>query len=375
MPWKVSNAMSERKRFIKAIQSPNANMAKLCREFGITRKTGYLWKKHGQEDDRGVTRSRRPCLSPTKTPVEIEALCLSIRIAHPTWSGNKVCRHLENLGYANMPCEKTINRIFKRYGYISFEESEKHKPWKRFEHEHPNDLWQMDFKGYFETVKERCYPLTLLDDHSRFSLLIHSCANQQTITVKQALTEVFRQYGLPLRMTMDNGAPFGSSTHQKHTRLTAWLIHLGITVSHSRPYHPQTQGKLERFHRTLNEDLLSRYLFDDLKHAQEGFDYYRDIYNNVRPHGAINLDVPSKRYIPSHKPFPENLQPLEYPEGSIVRKANSEGIISFNGKRYRVGECFEGHHLALEETEESHIYNVILGHQKVIKIDLERTAS
>lgn len=370
MPWKVCTAMSEKERFIKAISLPNANMSKLCREFGITRKTGYLWKNRS-----GDVPSQRPLISPHQTPAHIEALCIGVRLKHPTWGGAKIFRYLTNLGYSGMPTEKTINRILKRNGLISFEASEKHKPWKRFEHENPNDLWQMDFKGHFETASGRCHPLTLLDDHSRFSLLIRSCANQQVITVKQALTETFREYGIPLRMTMDNGPPWGCSSHQQHTRLTAWLINIGIIVSHSRPYHPQTQGKLERFHRVLNEDLISLYKFDDLEDAQRGFDYFRGIYNEVRPHGAIDLDVPSKRYRPSNRSFPEVLPLIEYQESAVVRKVSGEGLISFKGKRYRVGECFAGYPVALEETDEPHIIDVILAHQKVIKIDLNREAA
>ena len=374
MAWKVCTMMSEKERFRRVASLPNANMSELCREFGITRKTGYLWKNR-KEIKNGLGRSRRPLTSPNQTLSPIEALCIGVRLEHPTWGGVKIYRHLMDLGYVGMPCEKTINRILKRNGFISFEASEKHKPWKRFEHENPNDLWQMDFKGHFETAKGRCHPLTLLDDHSRFSLLIRSCANQKTDTVKQALTDTFREYGLPLRMTMDNGPPFGCSSHQQHTRLTVWLIHLGITVSHSRPYHPQTQGKLERFHRVLNEDLISLYSFDDLSDAQRGFDYFRQIYNEVRPHGAIHLEVPRKRYISSTRMFPEILPSIAYPETALVRKVNSDGIISLKGKRYRVGECFEGYPVALEETDEPHSVNVILGHQKVIKIDLNREAA
>lgn len=374
MPWKVCTMISEKERFKAAIRLPDANMSQLCRAFGITRKTGYLWKKR-KEEVKSVARSKRPLASPNQTSASIEALCVGIRLKYPTWGGVKIHRHLTDLGYVGMPSEKTINRILKRNGLISFEASEKHKPWKRFEHENPNDLWQMDFKGYFETVQGRCHPLTLLDDHSRFSLLIRSCANQQLITVKQALTDVFREYGLPLRMTMDNGPPWGSSSHQQHTRLTVWLINLGITISHSRPYHPQTQGKLERFHRVLKEDLISLYRFDDLIDAQRGFDYFRQIYNEVRPHGAINLDVPSKRYKPSSRMFPETLPSISYAEGAMVRKVNSDGIISFKGKRYRIGECFQGCHVALEETEEPHLVNVVLAHQKVVKLDLNHEAA
>jgi transposase InsO family protein len=291
---------------------------------------------------------------------------------HPTWGGEKLRKYLLSEGYKNLPkSEKTFDRILKRYGLITAEESEKHKAWKRFEHEHPNDLWQMDFKGYFKTLNGPCHPLTLLDDHSRYCLLIRSCGDERGETVKEALTQVFREYGLPRGMTMDNGSPWGYSGEQDHTYLTAWLIRLGIKVSHSRPNHPQTQGKLERFHRTLKEELISAYQFNDLRDAQEGFDWWRSLYNEKRPHGALSLEVPSSRYRPSERDYPLALPTIEYDEGFIIRKVQVDGTISFKGKEYRIGKAFSGQPVGLKKDEEESIYHVYFCHQKVVKIDLK----
>jgi transposase InsO family protein len=372
MPWKEVTTMQEKERFLASIPQWKGSFRSLCREFGISPKTGYKrlnrYKQCGLESLKEL--SRKPKNSPNKTARDIEELIVKIRQLHPAWSGEKLRNYLYSKGYQQLPVEKTIDRILKRHGLITIEESEKHKPWKRFEHENPNDLWQMDFKGHFATGTGRCHPLTLLDDHSRYSLLIKACADEQAKTVKAALIEVFRQYGLPLGMTMDNGSPWGYSGAQLHTGLTAWLIHLGIYVGHSRPRHPQTQGKLERFHRTLKLELLSRYTFDDCNEAQKGFDWWQKIYNEERPHEAIGHAVPAKRYRESERLYPEKLPEIEYEGGMIVRKVQQSGFINYKGKEYRVGAAFYGHPVGLKEAEEDGLMDVFFCHQRVVKIDL-----
>src|SRR5262249_28011286 len=160
----------------------------------------------------------------------------------------------------------------------------RHRPYQRFEHDAPNCLWQMDFKGHFATQTARCHPLTVLDDHSRFAVGLQACPDQRTETVKDRLTHIFRRYGLPQRMTRDNGSPWGSDADHRFTPLTVWLMRLDIRVSHSRPYHPQTQGKDERFHKTLGLELLRDRFFRDLAQAQRCFDDWRYVYNLQRPH-------------------------------------------------------------------------------------------
>jgi len=176
-----------------------------------------------------------------------------------TWAG----RHL--------PVPSTVQAILARHGRIDPAESHKHQPWQRFEHETPNALWQMDFKGHFAVGAGRCHLLTVLDDHSRFNLCLQACANEQGTMVREHLTHTFRRYGLPQRMAVDNGSPWGDTFDSPYTPLVAWLIRLGVNVSHSRPYHPQTLGKDERFHRTLKAEVL-RQTFSDLDTAQDHFD-------------------------------------------------------------------------------------------------------
>ena len=372
MPWKEVTAMSEKKHFILLAQRPGTNIAALCRDFGISRKTAYKYinkfKAQGEEGLKELSHRTNSC--PHKTDEALEELFISTRKLYPTWGGEKIKQFLQNNGYKSLPTEKTIDRILKRHGLITAEESEKRKGWIRFVHENPNDLWQMDFKGHFRVGQVRCHPLTLLDDHSRYSLPIKACANECGETVKQHLISVFRENGLPKRMTMDNGSPWGYSGSQVHTKFTAWLIQLGIYVSHSRPNHPQTQGKLERFHRTLKLELLTQYSFANLDEAQEGLDWWRKIYNEIRPHASLNLEVPAKHYKKSERPYLEVLPTFEYDKEFEVRKVQQKGLISFKGKEFRVGDAFYGFPVGLKASEEEGLFDIYFYHQKVNKIDL-----
>ncbi len=195
-----------------------------------------------------MDRSRRPHHTPQRTPGVMEAAILGVREAHPTWSGYKIKANLKRKGWEGLPAHSTITEILRRYGKIDPEESLKHRPQQRFEMEQPNQLWQMDFKGHFAINAGRCHPLTVLDDHSRFLLGLRACPDETHQTVTEQLSAIFRQYGLPERMLMDNGSPWSDGRSHPHTAFGAWLMRLGVEVSHGRPFHPQTQGKDERLH-------------------------------------------------------------------------------------------------------------------------------
>jgi transposase InsO family protein len=229
----------------------------------------------------------------------------------------------------------------------------------------------MDFKGWFRTTDQRpCHALTVLDDHSRYVVCLRACLNQRTDTVQTQLIATFQRYGLPERMTMDNGAPWGNDLEHPHTPLTVWLVRLGIGISHSRPYHPQTQGKDERFHRTLDVDLLRWHHFRDAWHVQKHFDKYRHIYNRERPHQALGLEVPASRYRVSARGFPEHLPPIEYDINDIVRRVHAKGHFQYRGRCYRVGKAFHGYPVALRATADDGILNIFFCHQKIGQIDL-----
>ena len=371
MPWQEVSTMSLRQEFVTLARKEGANKSLLADRFGISRPTGYKWlRRFAAEGTAGLQdRSRQPRHSPQRTAPEIEATVLQVRWEHPAWGGRKIRRWLQNHGHTPTPSPSTVTEVLRRHGQIDEAQAAKHRPWQRFERAAPNELWQMDFKGHFALVHGRCHPLTVIDDHSRFLVGLEACGNEQWTTVQGRLTPIFRRYGLPERMIMDNGAPWGSDLEHPYTPLTVWLWRLGIGVSHGRPYHPQTQGKDERLHRTLKAELLQGRTFHDLAHCQQTFDPWRDGYNLERPHEALGLATPSSRYQPSPRPFPETLSPIEYGPGDHLRKVQLQGALSFHGKTFQVGKAFEGFPVALRETATDGVWAVYFLSHVIASID------
>lgn len=372
MPWTVCDAMSERREFVALAGVEGANVSELCRRFGISPKSGYKWLgRYEAEGESGLAeRSRRPRRSPGQTPAATEAGVLELRSAHPAWGGRKLRRRLQDLGQQAVPAASTITEILRRHGRLDEAEADKHKAFTRFEHAAPNDLWQMDFKGHFALAQGRCHPLTVLDDHSRYALGLAACANERTETVQARLTAIFRRYGLPWRMLMDNGAPWGDTPEHRFTPLTVWLLRLGVAISHGKPYHPQTQGKDERFHRTLAAEVLRTERFRDLVHAQRRFDAWRELYNHERPHEALELAVPASRYTVSPQAFPEVLPAIEYASGLTVRKVQHDGWISYRGSDYKLPKAFKGYPVALRLTVRDGELDVLFCRHVIARIDL-----
>ena len=246
--------MSCRLEFVEFARQADSNIRELCRRFGISAKTGYKWlARYEQEGQAGLRdRSRRPVRCLKRTLPEVEAEVLALHRSYPYWGPRKL-RAL--LGSERAPAPSTIAAILRRHGCrLQGADTDPVAANQRFEHEAPNQLWQMDFKGHFaltEARHGRCHPLTVLDDHSRYALCVQACADERSQTVQHHLSRVFQRYGLPERITADNGPSWASVRGTGLTGLEVWLMRLGIRISHSRPQHPQTQGKLERLHRTL----------------------------------------------------------------------------------------------------------------------------
>lgn len=352
MPWKEVSTMSLRLEFVELASKGQRNIAPLCSRFGISRKTGYKWlARHKAGGSDGVAdRSRRPKHSPRQTAAETEQAIVSLRKRHPAWGARKLQARLKVLEQAPLPAVSTTHAILVRAGLVSAAESSKHQAWQRFEHAEPNDLWQMDFKGHFGLTRgQRCHPLTVLDDHSRFSLVLAACADERSDTVRPRLIAAFRRYGLPQRILMDNGGSWRGGGEDPYSEFTVWLMRIGLRVTHGRPGHPQTQGKEERFHRTLKAEVLTQPL-RTLAECQRCFDAWRDVYNLERPHQALKMAVPMSRYRESRRPYPERLPPIEYGPDDEVRKVSIEGDISFRGHPIKIGKAFRGLPVALRLT-------------------------
>ena len=360
--------MTQRREFVSLAQTQTTTVAELCRRFGISRKTGYKWIDR-QEDLR--EGSRRPVHSPNRSPAQVEEQVVGLRLKHAAWGGRKIARRLRDLGVQHVPHPSTVTHILRRHGLLHTPAAGSGGRYKRFEHPTPNALWQMDFKGDFSLDHGRCHPLTVIDDHARFNLVLRACSGQSRIQVQPILTETFRQYGLPERINADNGQPWGSpSADHGLSQLTVWCIRLGIRMSFSAPAHPQTNGKDERFHRTLKAEVLAGRHFPTLRHAQQAFDRWRPIYNYERPHDALGLAVPGSRYQPSPRSYPEVLPLIEYAATDRVMTVGWGGQVKFAGRWWKVSSALRDQPIAFRPTQREGCYEVYYCHQRILTIDL-----
>jgi transposase InsO family protein len=381
MPWKDWTVMLQRREFVMLAAQEGADVSALCRRFGISRKTGYKWigRCRGAGDAAGLPdRSRRPHTSPARSDEAVEAAVVRARLEHPAWGGRKLRQLLldRQAGHApRVPAASTIGQILKRHGLVDGAESDKHRAFVRFEMTRPNEMWQMDFKGHVAMLDgRRCHPLTVLDDHSRFNVGLVACADERTETAQRALVGLMERYGQPLRILCDNGSPWGSGGGEPYTRLGVWLMSHGIGVSHGRPYHPQTQGKDERFHRTLNAELLSRQALRDLADSQDQFARWREVYNCVRPHEALGMRPPVARWRPSDRAYEPDPPAPEYPGGDAVRTVDVSGRISFRGRSFRVGQAFVKRRVGLRAGGTDGVMTVVYAGHEIGRLDL-RTAA
>ena len=373
MPWQECSTMTLRQEFLVLADQPGVSFSVLCRRFGISRKTGYKWRRRYRE--KGFTgladRSRRPQHSPKRSELAVEEKVLAVRDEYG-WGARKIKACLERDGDGPL-AKSTVHSILLRHDRVTNGAAGTIGPYQRFEKQRPNQLWQMDFKGHFRLgSNERCHPLTVLDDHSRYSLCLEACRNERTATVQQRLTTAFRRYGLPEQMLMDNGPPWGNDFVHRFTPLTVWLLRLGIGVTHGRPYHPQTQGKEERFHRSLNVEVLAQRVFSDFEQMQARFDEWRDCYNHVRPHEALGMQVPASRYRPSPRSFPERLPLIEYGITDQVRKVQENGKIYFRKHRFRIAKAFRGQVVALRPSNVDGVYDVYFATHRISQVDLHQ---
>ncbi len=377
MPWKEATRMFLRLEFVTLARKEGSNLTEICRRFGISRKIGYKWlERYYLEGITGLQdRSRQPQTSPSRTPDPMEEAVLAVRGKHASWGGRKIKARLENVGWQDVPAASTITEILRRHGCLDPEESVKHKAWNPFEAEAPNALWQMDFKGHFEAAQGRCHPLTVLDDHSRYSLCLQACPDEKGTTVQPHLVATFRRYGLPERILVDNGSPWGSDGEHPFTLLTVWLMRQGIQVVHSRAYHPQTLGKDERFHRTLWAEVSQYCVGLNLEVCQERFEGWREVYNFERPHEALEMAIPASRYTPSLRSFQEPSPPIEYGPEDQVRKVQQGGKISYRNREYTLPKAFYGQYVALRPTPQDGVMDVFFCNQKIMHVDLKNHTS
>lgn len=367
MPWKETTRVDLRREFIEALSSCRYTMTELCAHYGISRKTGYKWAhRFAAEGQAGLAdRSRAPHRCPHRTDPACERDLVALRLEHPRWGPKKLLatlmrRHPER----SWPAPSTAGAILKRHGLVEARPKKRSKssPAKPVvEATRPNDLWTMDFKGEFRTGDGRiCYPLTVSDAVSRYGL---GCQAQDTTAVhptRRSFEAVFREYGLPNKILSDGGTPFGCARAPlRLSRLTVWMIRLGIEPIKIQPGCPEQNAVHERWHRTLKAE-TARPPAKNQRAQQERFDRFRQHYNEVRPHESLGQRPPAELYEPSPRPYPERLPALEYPGHYEVRRCRRSGQIKWQGRRLFVSEVLAGEWLGIEEVDDG-LWSVYFG--------------
>jgi putative transposase len=357
MGWLETCAVDQRMRFVLAAEKHEESFAALCRRFGISRRVGYKWL--GRYREAGVggldDRPRSPLHHPHAITDEIAGRCLAVRRAHPSWGPVKVRAYLERRAPAmDWPAASTIGALFDREGLTVQRKLRRRSPPSSapFAHcEAANDVWCIDFKGWFLTGDgKRCEPLTLTDAQSRYLLRCQALARTDTDHVWPVLDAAFREFGLPRYLRSDNGSPFASRGAGGLSRLSVKLIKAGVTPERIAPGKPQQNGRHERMHLTLLQEVASppaNSLREQLKRLRD----FQHLYNEERPHQALGNATPADCYQASTRRFDGVLREPEYGDDREVRRVRHNGEIKLNGLMIYITEALAGEPIALAEDE------------------------
>ena len=349
MPWKRTDVVDQRIEFVARAVGGGVDVSALCREYGISRTTGYRWINRHLETGSFTDladRSRRPVNSPTRTDAGKQGQVMELRGRYG-WGARKLQLLMKQEGVELTVA--TINRILKRNGLVKPEDSHA-RATKRFQRERPNELWQMDFKGWYQYGSKRCYPLSIIDDCSRYAVGLYALESTHADGVYDSLVRTLRGHGVPEGMLMDHGCPWWSTTSGHGlTWLSVEMMKQGIGLVYSGVGHPQTQGKVERFNGTLAAAVRHHGRPGELRGWQRLFDEFTRDYNEVRPHEALEMGVPAVRYNRSARQYQEQPAQWEYATGMTVRRLNTQGCLEYRRRRYFVCEALAGERVALEE--------------------------
>jgi putative transposase len=371
MPWGETCPMDERVRFIADWSRVEETMAELCRRYGISRDTGYLWvRRYRREGAAGlVERSRAPLHHPQAVDAAVERAVLTLRAAHPTWGPKKLVAALRRDHPAlRSPAASTVGLILKRAGLVVPRRRRAHAPPRTQPLAHataPNVVWCADFKGDFALGDgRRCYPLTISDAASRFLLRCQALPAIDTARVRPLFAATFREYGLPDVLRTDNGPPFASTGAAGLTPLSVWWVKLGIRPERIDPGKPGQNGRHERLHRTLKAEAVAPPAAN-LRAPQRACDRFRQEYNAVRPHEALGQATPASHYAAAARSFPDRLPELTYPDADAVRRVRHNGELRWHGRLIYVSQTLAGEPIGLTQVADgrwhAHFGPLLLG--------------
>jgi transposase InsO family protein len=370
MPFREVTRMQNRRELAVMVLSGQASITQASRVFGVSRPTAYLWVERAREQGLAFLseESRRPHHIVRSTAKETEAAVLAQKAARPAWGAKKIHATLWPDRKQAPICVRTVDRILARNGLVGKRGESAPLP-VRFEREGCNDLWQMDFKGM--GPKPPFWPLSVIDDCSRFCLALKPLRSASSEAVWSALWEVFGEYGLPECILSDNGDCFNSTRSLGPTPLQARLWRAGIKTTHGRPAHPQTQGKVERLHRTLEDEYRELLYEKDELLAEPAWRRLREDYNWSRPHEALEMRTPGSQYRSSPRKRPDTLPPADIGVGAISRKVDAYGKFYFLGNRYRAGRGLAGEYIEIREVEDGYqacYANVAIGNLDQLQV-------
>jgi transposase InsO family protein len=372
MPWGTNTVSELRTAFVHAVRTAGRSVAQAAKDFDISRKTAYKWLARFDDQQAMSDQSRRPRHSPNRTSGALEAAVLAVRDQYG-WGPRKIHAYLTNNRQPAPPI-RTIADILRRHQRINSAAIPRPTDYQRFERPAPNELWQLDFKGWIEIARQKVSPLTILDDHSRFLLALRPCTDLTMRTAWDVLWGALGEYGLPEAVLCDNA--FGARSCPA-TRGVSWfesrLLRLGIQPIHGRPYHPQTQGKVERLHGTLVREVYPRLDTGSLAAFTAGLDQWRQrVYNPTRPHEALGDQAPVTRWRPSSRVRPRELPTVDYAPGSLLRRVGSNGLFGYRRCYILAGEGLAGESVRIEESDGCVV--VFYGSKEIRRIPLDNLA-
>lgn len=375
MPWKQESVVEQRLRFLLEVRNQEAPISELCRRYEISRKTGYKWLKRYEKDgsiEALQDQTRRPHHSPGRTSARHEQAVVAVR-DEKGWGAEKIAVVLGKRGLRLRPL--TVHRILQRHGRIEAPAGAARLARQRFAREHCNELAQMDFKGEYALDNNgKCYPLTLLDDCSRYLLGLWALPSTAAAGVHQVLRQHFRERGVPREMLMDHGSTwYCNRSGHGLTWLSVWLITQGIRLRYSGVHHPQTQGKVERLHRTLKERTKHRGTPATLPEWSRWAKQFQQEYNCERPHAALGMKTPQERYTEENlRPYQEQPRPWEY-DGGEVRRLDNQGGLHKYGTWFFICEALTKQWVRVDEFDNK--LTVTFRHLTIREIDLETKSS
>lgn len=362
MPWKEVNCMDQKIKFIIRSFDPNENFSQLCSEFGITNKTGYKWKNRFIQGGEPalVEQSRKPKSNKKQVAEDIVCEIVKIKTIKKAWGPKKIhAVYMNNHPNEKIPSVSTVERVLKKSGLTQKKKRTKSTIEQRIQNhiqaKNPNDLWTVDFKGWwYTTEKEKCEPLTVRDDFSKFILAIEILEKGDIFYVKQHFIKLFNTYGLPKMIRSDNGPPFASNKGILGlTKLATWWLSLGISLDRIDPGKPSQNGSHERMHADMMRELESK-IHGDLKTHQSIFNVWRKEFNEERPHESLKMKTPASLYKKSSLKYYDDFE-FRYPKEYHVRSINDRGYLRHKGRRIFISNAFNGFKVGLNDQGKNEI--------------------